>query len=68
MKGYIESVFGLVVGVMLFGMFIVLFLKAVEKQEVAECGKWKQEAAVIVGFYLTDWQKAQCQAHNIIIK
>ncbi len=40
---------------------------AADKSEIAECLKWKEQAGVIIGFYLSPAERAQCDFHNIKI-
>ena len=41
-------------------LFVLNF--AIRRAERAECVKWHQQANEYPGFYLTQWQRAQCEA------
>ena len=56
---------------MLIAMIIGLgfiFKGMIEKQERLECEKWQEWAEEYPNFYLTEWQKDQCEYHQIIIE
>lgn len=40
---------------------------ALSGQEEFECNQWKAQASTYEGFYLTKWQKAQCDHYKITI-
>ena len=40
----------------------------VNKQEQIECYRWREWVRTAPNFYLTDWQKDQCDHHQIEIK
>lgn len=35
--------------------------------EYAECENWKDQAQKFPGYYITQWQKQQCDAHQVEI-
>ena len=35
-----------------------------ERQERYECKKWQAEASKLHGYYLTEWQEAQCSQYE----
>ena len=45
-----------------------LMIKGVDKHEVVECLKWQEQAEIYPNFYLTEWQKMQCDYHEITIE
>lgn len=47
--------------------FLSLVNKSFDKSEVVECLKWQNYAKNMPAFYLTDWQKEQCDRHDITI-
>ncbi len=49
---------------------IVLVKRGFAAHEINECQKWQQEAIDYSdkGYFITDWQKAQCDHHDIQIK
>jgi len=57
-------------------MFAILFIatigilaeKAFGGQEQFECQTWQAQAKTFKGFYLTKWQKAQCDRWQIKIE
>ena len=51
----------LVVGI--GAMFV--FEHGVEKAEKAECLKWQSQALELPNFYLTGWQKQQCDRYQV---
>ncbi len=44
-----------------------LMIKGADKHERVECLKWQEQAEMYSNFYLTEWQKAQCDYHEIEI-
>ena len=48
--------------------FAFILRSGVSKAERVECYQWKAQAQQFAGFYLTEWQKAQCEALSIHIK
>ncbi len=38
-----------------------------ERTDRVDCYKWQRQSEQFVGFYLTEWQKAQCDYHGIEI-
>tara|TARA_B100000508_G_scaffold125777_1_gene109944 strand:+ start:1235 stop:1435 length:201 start_codon:yes stop_codon:yes gene_type:complete len=38
-----------------------------DRAERADCYKWQEQAQVYPSFYLTDWQEAQCDYHQISV-
>jgi len=40
----------------------------IRKAEIRECKIWRQEAKIYDNYYLTDWQREQCQHYNINIE
>jgi len=46
-------------------LLIYTMLEGIDKTERVECYKWQRYAKEFPNFYLTDWQKAQCDAHGI---
>lgn len=56
------------VGVIVFVGFMVWGLNyALTLNEINECLKWQKMADEYQGFYLTDWQKSQCDFHGVDI-
>ena len=56
----------IVVGVAVFIVAVFLALGyGFTLHEINECLRWQEEAKVYPNFYLTDWQKQQCEHHNI---
>lgn len=54
---------------LILASLVFLTLSAINKSERAECLKWKAEALEYgARYYLTQWQKDQCDAHQIPIK
>ncbi len=68
MKKEIGEIALIVVGSVVCVIFIIeLIFIGFARQEITECNKWQQEAAVYPGYYLSKWQKDQCDAHKIFI-
>mgnify|MGYP001617176134 CR=1 FL=1 len=63
MKTLMTAIVVLVVG--LGAMFI--FEYGVEKSEKAECLKFQDQALIYPGFFLTEYQKQQCDRYGIEI-
>jgi len=53
----------------LFILFVLsaLMLMGMKNEEKVSCHKWQTQATEYPGFYLTQWQKEQCDAHGIQI-
>jgi len=49
----------------LLGAVLYVLAVAVDKEELAECAKWQEQAREYVGWYSTNWQREQCRAHGI---
>lgn len=45
----------------------VVFFAAMNNQEKAECIGWQEEAQTLPDYFITEWQKMQCDAHSIAI-
>lgn len=41
---------------------------AMSGQEEFECNQWQSQAKTYENFYITKWQKAQCDHYNITIE
>lgn len=39
-----------------------------DRMEIAECLKWQAEAQEFENYYITPWQKDQCNYHDIKIE
>ena len=48
-------------------LFFVAIGKGFDGYEVYECKKWQAEAKAYEGYFLADWQEAQCSHHGIKI-
>lgn len=40
---------------------------AVDRDEIHECHTWASQAAQYSGYYITQWQKQECDAHRIFV-
>lgn len=58
------AVVGIVGAFFLFGFILNASL---DTSEVFECNKWNDEATYLIGYYVTPWQVAQCNAHGITL-
>jgi len=45
-----------------------IFLQGIDRDEQRECYQWQSEARDIRGYYLTAWQKEQCDHWKIRIE
>ncbi len=59
-----------VVGIIVLLVLLLVLLwwlldYGMDKTEISECLKWQKEANKIKGYYLLEWQKEQCDYHNI---
>jgi hypothetical protein len=73
MKKAIKSfILGVYIVLAVIGAFVV-FVIAIDEQEIAECNKWASEAKEIkrydpkteTGYFISPWQKEQCDSHGI---
>lgn len=48
-------------------LLAIAFLYGINKQEVVDCLTWQQHSQELPKFYITQWQKAQCDAHHITV-
>lgn len=48
-------------------VLIITVMTAMNVREIGECTRWNREAGRYPGYYLTQWQKDQCDAHAIFI-
>lgn len=51
----------------MLSVFLMTLIVGIHRVEVAECLKWQAQAIVYPGFFLTESEAAQCEAHEIII-
>ena len=62
--------------VLVWSLFIAGFVFALmyffnaglDRQEVVDCNKMQSQSMQYSNFYLLQWQKDMCDAHNIIIE
>lgn len=50
------------------GLIIGLVTFALDSTEEQECRAWKDQAVEYPNFYITSWQKQQCDFHQISIE
>ncbi len=62
-----ESILVVIIFTVLVGALVLVILASITANEKTECREWQEQAAKFEGFYLTNWQAEQCQAHSIII-
>lgn len=58
----ILTIIGVILLIISFGF---LFNYGLNKNEKYECLVWLQQSKEFKGYYFTDWQLAQCKAHEI---
>jgi len=66
-KNSIQFVISLALMVAVISLAVVMIYNSINSSEKNECNKWKVQSTQYVGFYLTQWQKDQCDVHDIII-
>lgn len=57
----------IIIGILLVMLIGLVIESGINKGEIVECNKWQEHAAMYEGFYLVQWQKDQCDAHQITI-
>jgi len=57
------------IGIIFLSLFAWLLSigNGLEKYEINECNKWKEQAEVYPDYYLLEWQEQQCDRHEIEI-
>lgn len=63
-----ENILALIGLVILGAVIFAAFLIGLNKAEKLECLKWQKEAGEYPDYFLTDWQKEQCEHRGIEIK
>lgn len=58
-----KSLATLLVAIALALLFLAMFI-GIKRTERNECRTWKTQALEYKGFYLNQWQKAQCKYLN----
>lgn len=53
--------------IVLLAAMCFLFMLSLSRSEKVECYKWQDQAKQYPGFYLTQWQAMQCEAHGFTI-
>ena len=53
---------------LLFAVAFPFFLAAVDRQAEHECLQWQEQAKEYQDFYLSDWQKKQCESVGVQVK
>lgn len=48
--------------------FIAAIVIGLGRGETVECQQWRSDAKTLPGFYLTQWQKQQCDHYQINIE
>lgn len=59
------------IGMMAIAIIIVmdfLLIQGINKNELIDCMRWKQESKEYSQYYLLKWQQEQCLAHGIVIE
>lgn len=60
-----ELVFAIIVGLLFISVCYFTINYGVNKHEINECLKWKEEAEKYPDYWLTDYQREQCEYHGI---
>lgn len=48
--------------------FATAIVVGLARSEREECLRWQKDAKTLPGYYLTQWQKQQCDYHQITIE
>jgi len=67
MENFIKVLAGTVAVMILGAVGIFLAEQGLQRHERAECLQWQKEAQSIDNYYLTDWQKEQCETVGVDI-
>jgi hypothetical protein len=62
-----EKIYGILCVLLIAGFVFFYAFVALPRSERAECLEWKDEAQHYLGYYITKWQKMQCDHYNISI-
>ncbi len=69
--GKMKKILKIILSTIIIIALLIIFFKAaeggLEKMERIECLRWQETAKTIPGFWLTPWQKAQCDHWGIEI-
>ena len=57
----------IILSAFIIAALLLLFSKAVSKQERLECQQWQAQAEQFPSYYLTRWQAEQCQHYGVEI-
>lgn len=57
----------LVILIFVVANLVMMLYIGLDKNEKVECRKWQKYSVEYPGFYLTQWQKTQCDSHQIFI-
>jgi len=66
-KKIIKIILLILSGALLFGMFIKVAAEGLNAHERNECLQWEEQSKGYALFYLSDWQKKQCDHYGIKI-
>ena len=68
---FLEAILPVMVMFFVIGLVGAIFTATVfyglAQTEVSECLKWQDQAKQLPGYYITSWQKGQCDFHHITI-
>lgn len=68
---YITAIIGwamiAIIGGIVGSIIIHVIVYGVSNHEQLECLKWREEARTYQNYFVTDWQKAQCDHYGIQI-
>ena len=57
----------IILSAFIIAALLLLFGRAVSKQERLECQQWRAQAAQLPQYYITRWQAEQCQHYGVEI-
>lgn len=63
-----EKILAGIVMIFFVGGMVGVIAWGLDRQEVVECNQWKEQSNQFAGFYLTEWQKEQCDAHGVEVQ
>lgn len=65
MQKVVNVIIGLVVVVIIAWVIGLAFVRALDKQAIADCHEWNAQDAEYENFWVTQWQKDQCDSVGV---
>lgn len=57
----------IIVSAMVLASLLIAGEIGIKNQERSECLQWQSQAKEFPGYWITKWQRSQCDSYNIII-